>query len=489
MAVTVDNIPILQRGQPWPPIDEEERLQRYEAHRRLFQGRHAEVYRDWIRLLREDKQATLELVVNFPGAVSKLFADLLFGEMPRYTCGAEGSEEQKWLDEFVRVNRLHQLNYKAALAQSFRGEAIYKLRLKAGQPRAVVELVPASIWYPVTDPDNVTETLAHVLAWVKSVTVDGREVQYLRAEIHLPGSVHQRAWLLTDGQLTVPVDLAALYEDPPAPDMETGVAEPLVVVVPNLELDDTPYGQDDYSEADTLFQELDVRLAQIARVLDKHTDPNMSGPPQIATPNLHTGEIEVPVGGAYFEYRADDPEPKYMTWDAQLAANWQYLDRIMQGLYITTDTNAAAFSLVAEGSFPSGAALKRLLMRPLARTNRKRVFFDSGLVCLLELAAAFERANGRDAPRGVTAGSVQIEWRDGLPDDPMEVAQIEQIRTGGKATSSVRAAIRRIDGGTSQAIDDEVAEIAADEARGAPPTLPALTGFQFGETELLEGGE
>ena len=64
----------------------------------------------------------------------------------------------------------------------------------------------------------------------------------------------------------------------------------------------------------------------------------------------------------------------------------------------------------------------------------------------------------------------------------MEQAQIEQIRTGGKATSSVRSAIRRLDGGTNESIDNELSLIAEDEAMEAAPGVSlASAPFAFGE--------
>lgn len=478
MAINPDSIPFLQIGQTWPPEDHIARLQRYEQNRNLFVGEHHRVYDKWPRLLRDDYRATLEIAVNFPGAVSKLFADLLFGEMPAFIAAGDDDEWQAWVDEFVATNKIHQLNYKAALAQSYRGDAIFKLRLIEGRERAVVEVIPASIWFPVVNPDNVSEIEAHVLAWTKEVERGTRKDKYLRAEIHAPGLISHRLYALDNDKIDRRVALDELYENPPPDDEQTGVDRPLLIHVPNLELDDTVFGQDDYFEADTLFQELDVRLAQIAKVLDKHSDPNMYGPP-LMEEDPETGELAVKAGGRYFPVQHGDVTPAYLVWDAQMEANFRYLDRILQSLYIVTDTNAAAFSLAESGSFPSGAALKRLLMRPLARTNRKRLYFDAALKELFSIAAELERANKRNAPEGLI---VEIEWKDGLPDDPMEQAQIEQIRTGGKATSSVRSAIRRLDGGTNESIDNELSLIAEDEAMEAAPGVSlASAPFAFGE--------
>lgn len=482
-----DNISFLQIGEQWPPQKEVLRLQRYSKNRDLFKGEHFSVYKDWVRLLREDKRAVLELIVNFPGAVSKLFADLLFGEMPNYV--ADSPEANEWVKDFTEANKIDRLNYKAALAQSYRGEALYKLRLIEGRDRAVLEVIPANIWFPVVNPDNVNEIQAHVLAWVKEVSYRDllqrdKVRRYLRTEIHYSGNIANRLYLLENDKITERIDLSALYDNPPPDDELTGVDAPLVFHVPNLEMDDTVYGVDDYMEADTLFQELNIRMAQIARVLDKHTDPNMYGP-GLNEEDPDTGDPTFIAGGKYFQLTSQDPVPGYLVWDAQLEANFKFLDKIMQGLYIVTDTNAAAFSMVESGSFPSGAALKRLLMRPLARTNRKRLFFDPVLKEIFSVAAELERANGRKAPKDL---SIRIEWKDGLPDDPLEQANIENIRTGGRATSSVRSAIRRLDGGSEEAIDNELIEIEADEYKLEQIGLQQTRSI-FGTENLLEEEE
>ena len=61
---------------------------------------------------------------------------------------------------------------------------------------------------------------------------------------------------------------------------------------------------------------------------------------------------------------------------------------------------------------------------------------------------------------------MRIEWKDGLPDDPLEGAQVEQIRTSGKATSSVRSAVRRLDEIDGEQLEKELDEIQEDEGGG-----------------------
>ena len=454
-----EDIPFLQPGELWPPADSAERLKKYDDHYKLFRGRHGEIegYKQAFSLLKRDDDSIIELIVNFPGSLSILFADLLVGEPPRFNSADEQS--QKWLDEFIDRHKLTQKIYTGALAQSYRGEAILKLRLIDG--KAKLSLVPASYWFPVVDPSEVTEALGHVFAW--TVKVDGKD--YLRAEIHFPGSVHQRVFILNGNIIGDSVDPKVIGIDLP-PDQATGVNEMLACVVPNLELDNSLYGADDYADADTLFQQLDLRLAQIAKVLDKHTSPGMYGPDS----GIHT-DIDgssYAMADNYITVPQGEQPPAYLTWDAQLTANWEYLRELYDALFIATGTNRAAFGLLDGTNALSGSALKKVLMRTLSKTSRKRAYWDSALKYIIPLAARLENANGGEGQDFW----LDIDWQDGLPNDPLEDAQVENIRTAGKPTSSVKSAIRRLDGGSEESIENELADIEAEEGQVTPTQTP-----------------
>ena len=87
------SLSFLEPGQPWPPPTEVERLERYAQNRLLFEGKHEQVYKDWIRLLREDQQATLEMILNWHKRLTLLFADLPLGETPKIIAGDQDSLE------------------------------------------------------------------------------------------------------------------------------------------------------------------------------------------------------------------------------------------------------------------------------------------------------------------------------------------------------------------------------------------------------------
>ena len=51
----------------------------------------------------------------------------------------------------------------------------------------------------------------------------------------------------------------------------------------NLSTSERLTGLDDYSDLDSIVQELEIRVAQISRILDKHADPNMAGPDTVSS--------------------------------------------------------------------------------------------------------------------------------------------------------------------------------------------------------------
>lgn len=66
LPAILTSLDFLREGAPWPPPTELERLKLYKQNRDLFVGKHDKVFKDWIRLLRDDMQASLEIILNWP---------------------------------------------------------------------------------------------------------------------------------------------------------------------------------------------------------------------------------------------------------------------------------------------------------------------------------------------------------------------------------------------------------------------------------------
>lgn len=462
MALT--SLDFLASGQTWPPAGETARLTIYQQNRHLFEGDHELVFKDWVRLLREDQQATLEIVLNWPKRLTLLWAALLLGEPPRISVADGDSDKQDWLERINRDGMFVQTVFEAVIDMSRYGDGLLKARRDEGG-HAVVEAVQPSIWFPVVSRDNVRDIRAHVLAWTFSVP-DGRDRvrTYLRAETHEKGRLTNRLFLVRDGRIASEVDLDTLADYARLePVQQTGVNDFLIVQVPNLRTTDRIHGVDDYADLDCVLQELETRVAQISRILDKHADPNLYGPASALELDPKTGQWAFKGGGKFFPVEPGEDAPGYVTWDGQLDAAFREIDWLLEQLYVLSETSPAAFGQLKTGLAESGSALRRLMMAPLAKVNRLRVNLEPAVKRVLWLAAALE---------GLDLSSTHIEWQDGLPRDEMETAQIETARLSAGNTS-VESSVRRLDGLDGEALQEELQRIRADRPVQASPVAAA----------------
>jgi len=458
------SLSFLSPGQPWPPPTEAERLERYAQNRLLFEGKHELVYKDWIRLLREDQQATLEMVLNWHKRLTLLFADLLLGEPPRISAGDQDSPEQEAIERIIEDNGLMNVAYEVVLDLSRFGTGIFKIRYDG---RAIIEGQQPAIWFPVIKPDNIKEIQAHVLAWAYEDDIQerGKTVtkKYLQTEIHERGKITTAKYPIENNIIGLAIEYA---------EIETGIDEFLVVPVNNVLTTDRITGLDDYSDLDSIIQELETRIAQISRILDKHADPNMYGPDTALEHDPTTGQWGYRGGGKYFPVGQGEQPPGYVTWDGQLDAAFRQIDLLMEQLYILSETSAAAFGQLKSGLAESGTALRRLMMAPLAKVNRIRLRFDPALKEVLWLASLLEKAQGMSG--AMVLEDIHIDWKDGLPDDEQELTQNEVQRYTAGLTS-LESSLRRLYGLEGQALQEEIERIQAEHSVQGGTELPPIT--------------
>lgn len=453
------DLTFLDTGQPWPPTDQDtkDRLQMYHSNRLLFEGKHQEVFKDWVRLLRADHQATLEIILNWHKRLTTLFADLLLGEPPKITVGAEDTQEaeQEQLEDLVERNNLHNRLYEAAMDVSRYGDGPLKIFSQLdpidNKTKAVIQAQQPAVWFPVVSPTNIKEFLYHVLAWTYK---EGKD-EILYVEIHTKGSYETRKYKLVNGQIKFLLESTTTTH--------LAKYDFLVVPIHNLITSDRATGLDDYSDLDTVIQELETRVAQIARILDKHSDPNMYGPDS-AMEQTETGEWAVRGGGKFWPVNDGENPPGYVTWNGQLDSAFTEINLLMDQLYTLSETSAAAFGQLKAGLAESGSALKRLLMAPLAKVNRIRMRMDPAVKKALKIAAQLE---------GTTFDEIKIAWQDGVPIDEKEQADMDTARyTAG--IMSLETALQH-QGFEGDALEQEMKRI-KDGEEAKNPAVPAPAG-------------
>ena len=476
----------------WPPPCQTERINRYKKNEQLWDGKHDEVWGEWWRTLREDKEASLQMVFNWHKRFSTLWADLLVGTPPRIMAsdklGNPNTDQQEHVDRITGKdsNGYQTVLHETAIDISRFGDALQKVTLEEGV--AHIQSQPPSYWFPVVHPTNIKRYQAHVLAWqvdikkpvdygyISSGRASGNRSDeydhYLWIEIHTKGQIEYRAHMLDGGYIGMPVPLSKVNPDLADTDTHwlTGVDDEfLLVPFQGLVTSDSIHGKDDYGDLDSLVMGIEIRSAMINWILDKHSDPSLAGPEDLLERDK-TGKFVFKAGGAYWPYDAAQGEkaPEYIVWDGKLESAFMELDYLLDELYIISETTPAAFAMQKEGLAESGSALRRLMMTPLKKVERIRMRFDPAAKRAIQIASKLENANGGKSP---VLEHIQIQWQDGLPPDPKEQAETEQIRTGNKPTTSQVSAARRIDGGTQEEAEAEIQRITEETEAERQATL------------------
>jgi hypothetical protein len=447
-----------------PTVEDAHRLSNYAFYRKLLLGQHLEAFTNLSNHLSFEKQQALYVVINFLGVVSKTCADLMFGEMPNITLSSDRANKD--LKTLIQDNGLLSQCYVAALATSYRGDCVFKLRFGKKnewdtESRAVAELVPCANFFPILDPIDCSAMNGAVIAWKCQI---GTQL-YLRREVHLPGTILQELYLMNGParigdqvRLDSVAEFAHLKEE-----QATSYPGLLVEYIPNWRLDDSFFGISDYVDLATLQQALNDRVTKIDKILDKHASPKI-----ILPPGIMKEDPEYP--GRYFVNKEDleamevEPEqvgdlPRYLTWDAKLDAAYAEIDRLYQGLMLVSEIAAPALSLNEKdgGQAESGRALRFRMIRTLGKIKRKIQWFDAGLKNTLY---KLQFLNAQFGSSSQTPVAPDIEWRDGLPNDPTEFAEVVNTRTVVHTMSRRRALV--LDGLHDEALEEELAEIQKD---------------------------
>lgn len=484
----ITDLEVLSVGREWPPACDASRMKSYTDNRALLSGAHDAVFDDIVRLIRRDRRRTVSFIaLGYPRRIAKAFADMVLGEAPAFK--ATGTDEQESDDESVaqeqveayveEMDLVHEA-YQSLIDLQALGDGLLKVSL---EDRGVAGLFPdinaidPCIWYPVVSPEDKQEVVAHILAWTWVTGSGQAAVTHLRAEVHEPGQVTTYVGTIRGGKVAT----LALAEETdesgaavPNPYM-TGVDDLLVVPMHNFRSTADCTGVSDYTDLAPILQEMEVRLYLIASILDKHSDPKLYGPRSLVGTNPVTGEQEV-AQTDFVPLESDERPPGYVTWEGQLKAAYEELDWLAERALFVMEASPALFGDIS-GNVASGAALKRLLIAPIMKASRLKSRLDVGLKKALKLASLLH--NSVDAS-AVVFSDIDIMWKDGLPDDELEQANIHAtLKTAG--LESVPDAVRAlfdVDGPELQARLDRLAEEAPTAPASLPPriALPPLPG-------------
>ena len=464
MSKILTNLSFLEKGKPFPPAAEFDRLERYKNNRLLFEDEHAEVYKEQFKRIERvignfNDIVSYGVVFNYQKLMSLKIADFVFGTPPDITVSDD--KKQAVIEKIIFDTDFFNKLYMSVIDISRYGDSILQVSEKNNKAR--LDVTSPKYWFPVVNNDNIKEFMYHVFAW--KYIIDSEKKKYgLAVQIHKPDEpdfCEIQRYEYNGG------NIGSKIVDTEKNQLEKTFGVCPIFTISNTPTSDSCFGIDDYSSVDSIISELIIRVSQVCKVLDKFSSPSMSGPQSAMQFNQQSGQWELRMGDFFARTSSDDPEPKMITWDANMEANFKVIELLTNQLYTISEMGSAVFGDLSHstGTVASGTALRRLMISPLAKARRISRQYDTTIKNIISLCAKIYGTN-------IEPTEISVKWHDGLPSDPKEEAEIMNIRTGSKATLSRYTAIRRMDNLSDSDTDAEMKLIEADEINDTFGNIP-----------------
>lgn len=458
VRVTLINLNWLDDG-VYPPRAEKKRIDRYKLNEQLFMSEHTDALREYFhdiarRTRKKDYQ--VDTVINYQQLLSKKTADFVCGEPPEI----ETELDTDALDALLDHQRWGVKLYEAFIDVSRFGNAVLKIlgnRLTAVSP---------AYWFPIVDPTDLKTVTRHVIAYPVEPDESGA-FRGLYAEIHDIGGVEVRRYAF-DGDTG---RIGALQSSAVS---ATGLDDFAVQVLTNITHSGSIYGVDDYGAINSIVAKIMWRLHCIDTVLDKHSEPSVSGPSSALSYDEKFKAYYLDLGNYFTRNNADDPDVKYITWDGGLDSAYKEIELLLNQLYTISEMGQAFMEGGGGGEASSGTALKLRMVSPRIKAARLVGINDGAVKKVIALLAA---VNGLH----IKADEISLTWKDGLPDDEIEQLNALVTATGGPVMSRF-AALKRM-GQTDEEADAELEQMREEQAA----SMPAMLGL-VREEDPFSGG-
>lgn len=428
------NLDFLEPGQHWMPKFDTRRIERYEFAREEFEltpeDMVEQLFPRGLLSLKDWKSfGPLTKLLGYPRLLTLKTADMVIGEPPLITAQAPDEKGQvkknenvsEKIKEVINLSQFFTQFKKALFDYSRFGVLLLRVFKCNVSGHALVTAWNPKEWVPVFENDGTFRIKYNVIGWYESPTV-------LKVQIHdnRDGSYEERT-LITDGNGTI-----ASLKSSKKYNRHTG--KRLFFAVTNTPTTTNPLGTSDYEIINKLLQKAIERLTAILRVLDEHADPSMTGPSSLLEKDSANGELVFKTS-KYYAVNGDEQKPEYLTWEANLDSSFKAFETLMEQMYTLSEMGTAFLGVAkSTGNAISGTAMRFKMISPLSKARRIANDLSQPLREVISSMLFIEGTK-------IDSKDLNIAWRDSLPKDPRELAELTKCESGSTAIKPLINAI------------------------------------------------
>jgi len=471
------------KTQLFPDDDSQGRLRRYGVYEKLLDGSHFTAYSPDEEFAKRFQYLRF-ITCNFAGLISKVLADVLFGEKVMIEA-PDNDKGQEFIQALLDNNKMNTQFYESSLFNSARGDAVFRVRIKDKQ--IILEDINPAMFFPELGINFREDPKKKVVAWKEYKDED----TFLIKESHTPGFVETEIFQMKEKNAReivrkVPVkEYNLLYNTEYEEKVKTEIDEIPIIHIPNFRSGSEYWGTSDYHDLESLFVAVNNRLTSIDNILDKHGDPILAVPEGVLD---ESGNVNKEAMGM-IEVREGEGKPEYIVWNANLESAFTEIDELVKMIFLIGEISPDVVGIDSgKGAVESGRALKLRMARTLAKKNRKSLYYGQGITDLIRIASKFGNAGFKSGDIGYKGEPIvpNVTFSDGVVDDKVEEIQNESLKIEAGLNSRKRA-IKTIEDVDDDNADKIIKEIKGDKKTSADFNSDSL--FVKQRQDILNDGK
>lgn len=420
------NLDFIKEGASFPPEEEAFRINGYVRNKQIYKGNIEQVFADYIpRIQSDDITATAFIThLNYCRLQTIKTADLVSGELPEVK--SEDADEKKLEEAKAIVDA--QLR-TASIDYSRYGEFVSRFaRDENGKPEIIV--FSPSIWIPVVSEENNIKVNYHIIAYPST---EGK-IDVLKVQIHEKGKYTQRvfrvqekarAFTTQDNQKVGYTQYVLGREIKEPEEFFTDTDDFVIFHGSNERTSDDIHGHSDYNDTASIMAEMEIRFAQIAKILDKHAEPNLTAG-EDALEWEDDKIVGVRTGGKVWIMGKDGEKPEYMTWEGELNAAFRHIEELRKEFLTMSEMGAVLGDFDTSGAEGFEALQIKMVN---ARLKARRITEQLDPIYKKQLKMVYKALTNKDLT------DLSVYWNDGLPNDEKRDTEIATMKINARLIS------------------------------------------------------